>query len=132
MPEHELDALLEIFAWVGFGLGFLLLSVAVIMFFADGTWLPARAMIEDAPTGRVARWFTEQGSVGHARLTHEQERTLGGADEADIYYRRGDAGRMRLTAFWPALRAVFLFGISLTGLGMVAVIASWVVLFARA
>jgi hypothetical protein len=44
--DHAIDALIEIFTWVGFG-GFLVLAIAVVIAWAaDGTWLPAEAIID--------------------------------------------------------------------------------------
>ena len=50
---------------------------------------------------------------------------------ADIFYRRGIGGRMRLTQGSPAVRAVALLAAGLIGLGVVALILSWILLFAR-
>jgi hypothetical protein len=131
VPDHALDAVLEIFAWVGFGVGGALLVIALIAFLADGTWLPVRVLIEDTADGRVARWFTAEGGVGQARLTHEQSTALVGKDATDAFYRRGVPGRMRLTQGSPAVRAILLFSFGLIGVGVVSVISSWIAIFAR-
>lgn len=129
--DTAFDAVVEIFSWVGFGLGALLAGVALVLYLLDGTWLPARAVVEDAEHGRLVRWFDEDGDVNEAPLSHEQEHELAGKDMADIFYRRGAMGRMRLTQGSPAVRAVALLAAGLVGLGVVALIVSWVLLFAR-
>ena len=126
-----LDAVIEIFSWVGFGCGVLLVIVSLVMRLADGTWLPARAVIEDSETGRFVRWFDEDGEVNEAPLTHEQDQTLAGKAMADIFYRRGWRGRMRLTHGSPAVRAFGLLGLGLIGLGVVTLVLQWILLFAR-
>ncbi len=128
---NAVDAVLEIFSWVGFGLGVLLGLFALILRLADGTWLTTRGVIEDAENGRVVRWFDEDGEVNEARLSHEQDHALTGKGMADIFYRRGHRNRMRLTRGSPAVRAVGLLGLGLIGLGVVTLIVSWVLLFAR-
>lgn len=129
---HEtIDALVEIFSWVGFGIGALLAAFALLLRLLDGTWLPARAVVETVPDGRVVRWFDDDGGVNEALLTHEQEHAIGGKDMADIFYRRGVRDRMRLTHGSPAVRAVALLAVGLLALGVIASTVSLVLLFLR-
>ena len=130
MPE-TIDAIVEIFSWIGFGVGALLAGIALLMYLFDGTWVPVRAVVEDTTNGRLVRWFDEEGGVNEALLSHEQEKTIGGKDMADIYSRRGARNRMRLTQGSPAVRAVALLAVGLLGLGLVALITSIVLLFVR-
>lgn len=131
MPDHAIDALAEIFSWVGLGLGALLAGIALVMYLLDGTWLPTRAVVEDTEHGRLVRWFDEDGGVNEAHLTHEQERAVGERDMADIFYRRGYRARMRLTQGSPAVRAVALLAGGLVALGVISLVASLVLLFVR-
>ena len=129
---HEtIDALVEIFSWVGFGVGALLAALALLLRLLDGTWLPTRAVVETVPNGRVVRWFDDDGGVNEALLSHEQEHEIGAKDMADIFYRRGARNRMRLTHGSPAVRAVALLAVGLLALGVVALTVSLVLLFAR-
>ena len=131
--SQAIDALAEIFSWVGFGIGALLAGVALIMYVFDGTWVPTRAVIEHSPDGdgRLARWFDDAGGVGEARLTHEQEHRIGDADMADVFVRRGSRNRLRLTQRSPAVRAVALLAVGMLTLGLVALLTSLVMLFVR-
>ena len=129
--DQALDAVVEIFSWVGIGLGALLAGVALVIYLFDGTWLPVRAVVEESEHGRLVRWFDEDGRVNEARLSHDEAHALEGKDMADIFYRRGADGRMRLTQRSPLVRAVVLLAMGLIGLGLVALIVSWVLLFIR-
>jgi hypothetical protein len=129
--DHPLDAVIEIFSWVGFGAGILLGILALILRLADGTWLPARAVVEHGEDRSLVRWFDADGGVNAAYLNHEQQHALAGKEMADIFYRRGVANRMRLTHGSPAVRAVGLLALGLLALGLVATIVSWVLLFVR-
>lgn len=129
--DAAIDAVVEIFTWVGFVVGALIAGVALIMYLLDGTWLPARGVIETTEHGRLVRWFDEDGGVNEAHLTHEQERELAGQDMADIYYRRGFRNRMRLTQGSPGVRAVARLAFGLVCVGLVALAVSGVLLFAR-
>lgn len=130
MPQ-AIDALAEIFSWIGFGVGALLAGVALIMYLFDGTWVPVRAVVESSEHGRLVRWFDEDGGVGEAHLTHEQEHHIGDADMTDIFIRRGSRNRMRLTQGSPAVRAVALLAVGMLSLGVVALVTSLVMLFVR-
>jgi hypothetical protein len=129
--DSAIDALVEIFTWVGFSAGALIAGVALVMYLFDGTWLPTRGVLEDTEDGRIVRWFDEDGGVNEAHLTHEQERALEGKGMADIFYRRGARGRMRLTQGSPAVRAVAYLAVGLIGLGVLAVVVSGILLFTR-
>jgi hypothetical protein len=128
---NAFDAIVEVFTWVGFGAGALLAGVAFVLYVADGTWLPVRAVIEDLGGHRVARWFDDEGGVGEAALTEAQERELGAVDMADVYVRQGSLHRMRLTRRSPTVRAFSLLAAGLLGLGALALVVSVVLLFAR-
>lgn len=129
--DSTIDAVVEIFSWAGFGLGALVAGIALLMYLFDGTWLPARGVLDDSEHGRVVRWFDDDGGVNEAHLSSEQERELAGKDMADIFYRRGSRGRMRLTRSSPAVRAVSFLAAGLLGVGLLAVAVSGVLLFTR-
>lgn len=130
MPQ-AIDALAEIFSWIGFGVGALLAGVALVMYLLDGTWVHVRAVVEEGPHGRLVRWFDEGGGVGEAVLNHDQDHRIGEAEMADIYVRRGSLDRMRLTPGSPAVRAVARLAVGMLSLGVVALVTSMVMLFVR-
>lgn len=129
--SNALDALIEIFTWVGLGGGSVLAFVAVFLLLLDGTWLPARAVVEHVDGGRVVRWFDEHGGVNEAPLSAHDDAKVGSADMADIFYRRGSAHRMRLTRSSPVVRFLSLLAGGVLALGVVAFVVSVVLLFAR-
>lgn len=126
-----IDVVVEIFAWAGLGLGALFAGIALVLFLLDGTWVHVRAVVEPVGGGHVVRWFDADGGVGEAPLSDDQHRELGGRDMVDIYARRGTPNRMRLTPRSPAVRAMTLLAVGLLGLGVAALVVSWVMLFAR-
>jgi hypothetical protein len=126
-----IEADIEIFSWIGLASGALLAIVALVAYVADGTWVPARAFVEATERGRVVRWFDEDGSANEAPLSHEQLAVVGGADQYDIFSRRGWRNRMRLTRHSPLVRLLTLLAAGLVALGLVALIVSYVLLFTR-
>jgi len=129
--SNALDAVIEIFTWVGLGAGVLLALVAVVLLLADGTWTQARAVVEHVDGGRVVRWFDAHGGVNEAPLSSHDEHRIGDADMADIYYRIGTAHRMRLTRTSPLVRFVSLLAVGVLSLGAAAFVVSIVLLFVR-
>jgi hypothetical protein len=129
--DAAIDAIVEIFSWVGLALGALVALVALVMYAVDGTWVPARGVIEETEHGLLVRWFDEDGGVNEARPTHDEQRTLAGKQMADIFYRRGSRGRMRLTPGSPAVRSATLLALGLLGVGVLALVTSGILLFAR-
>lgn len=128
---HALDALLETFTWVGFGAGILILLVALFARLIDGHWSPMHVIIEEGAHGRVAHWFAADGGVGAARLTPEQEKSLAGQDEADVFARDGVHDRIRLSKGSPAVRAFTILAVALIGVGLIASVGALVQLFMR-
>jgi hypothetical protein len=126
---HTLDILLETFTWVGFGAGALFAGVALIVFLADGTWLPASAMLESTPEGRVARWFAHDGGVGSAILSPHDDAHVGAADETELYYRVG-SNRVRLSPRSPAVRLTAWLAFGFLALGALSLVVSLVMMFA--
>ncbi|GMM95426.1 MULTISPECIES: hypothetical protein [Microbacterium] len=124
------DTVAEIFAWLGFGVGTLVAGLALILYLVDGTWRPVRIVIDDAPEGRVARWFGDDG-VGQAVLTAEQEQAIGHDDTADAFARQGSRDRLRLTAHSPLVRAVTWFAVGFLGVGVVSLGVSIALIFVR-
>ncbi|MEZ3162240.1 hypothetical protein AB1K54_17130 [Microbacterium sp. BWT-B31] len=129
--DHVLDAVLEIFAWVGIGAGVVFGILALVVRAVDGSWAPVHVVIEDADGGRVARWFADDGRVGEARLSPHDDQALAGKDAADVYARRGSNDRVRLERTSRRVRFTASLAASLAALGILALAGSWVLLFAR-
>lgn len=129
--DTALDIVLEVFSWLGFGAGLLLGVVAVILWAADGTWLPADALVDHEDDGTVVRWFDADGDANAAHPSPAEAQRLVGADRAPIWYRHGWRGRMRLTRRAPGFRAVAWAAASMLALGVLSLATSWILLFAR-
>ncbi|MFT4135582.1 hypothetical protein [Microbacterium sp.] len=129
--DTALDAVLELFTWVGLGGAVVLGVVAVVLWAVDGTWLPAEAVVDREGDGTVVRWFDGDGDANSARATDDEASVIGQADTVAIWYRHGWHDRMRLTRRPPGLRTVVRGAVALAVLAAVATIVSWVLLFVR-
>lgn len=126
-----LGSLADVFTWVGLlGAGAIGI-LALILWVADGTWLPVRAVVEPAERdGQVVRWIDADGGVNEAPLSDADHARLGGRDMADIHYRRGWRNRMRVTRGSRTVRVFAWLAVGFGALGVLALIGSWVLLAA--
>jgi hypothetical protein len=126
------DILLEVFTWIGFGGAVALAVVIVIMWAADGSWLPADAIVDREGDETIVRWIDADGDANRAVAGAADAAVLADADAADIWYRHGWQGRMRLTRRPPGLRTVALSAGGMLVLGVVCLVIGWVLYFTRA
>lgn len=126
---NALDAVIETFTWVGFGAAALLGVVALIVWAVDGSWLPADALVDHEDGVTFVRWFDGDGDANNARATGADQHALEGKDRASIWYRHGWRDTMRLTRRTPALRAVVTGAVAMLGIGVVALVVSWIRIF---
>ena len=118
--------LADVFQWVGFaGAGvFGLLALALLL--VDGTWLPARGVVEPVDGGHVVRWMDDDGGVNEASLSAHELARIGDHDLVDLFYRRGWRNRMRLTHGSPVVRLAAWLALGLAVLGVLALAGSLV------
>lgn len=126
---QALDAILEIFSWVGFGASVVFGIAAIVVWAADGSWLPADAYLDE--DGRTLRWIDDEGEVNSAPLAEHDRHHLGDGGAARIWYRHGWHDRMRFTRRPPVLRLLVGLAIGGAALGVASVAASVVVFFLR-
>jgi len=129
--DTALDAVLEIFSWIGFG-GFVLLAlVAVALWAADGTWLPAEAIVDRDGEELVVRWYDADGQARGAVPAAADQAALAGCDTVAIWYRYGRTSRVRLTRRPPGLRQVAWSAAGMLALAVICLVTSWVLLILR-
>lgn len=125
-PADLIGVLADVFQWVGFAGAVLFAVIALVLVLADGTWLPARGVVEPVEGGRIVRWIDDDGGVNEAALSAHDLARIGDRDMADLFYRRGWHNRMRLTRGSPLVRLVVWLAVGLAALGVLALAASLV------
>lgn len=126
-----MDAILEIFTWVGFGAAFLLGIAVVALWALDGTWLHAEAIVDHDGDETVVRWFDADGDANSAVPTPGEVAEIGAAEYVSIWYRHGWHGRMRLHRRPAGLRPLLLSTAGMLALGVLSAVAGVVMLFLR-
>ncbi len=130
--SHAIDAVIEIFTWVGFGAFALLAIIAVAVWAADGTWLPAEAIVDRDGDEPVVRWYDADGDANSAALSPTDAAAIGNADAAPIWYRHGWRGRARLERRAQGLRVLVWSAGGMLALGVLSLVTGWVLYFLRA
>lgn len=129
--SSTIDILIEVFTWIGFA-GFLALAVVIVGVWAvDGTWLPAEAIVDREGGETVVRWYDAEGDANVAVADPSDAAVLAGCETASIWYRHGWRDRMRLTRRPVGLRRLVLAAGGMLALGVLCLIAGWVLYFAR-
>lgn len=126
-----IDAILEVFIWIGFGGAVLTGIISIVVWAMDGTWLEADAIVDHDDGAPIVRWFDVDGDANSAEPSEADAARLAGEQSARIWYRHGWHGRMRLSRRPHALTALWWASAALVGLGVVALVTSWVMLFVR-
>lgn len=126
-----IDLLLEIFTWIGVGGAFALAIAALVIWAADGSWLPAEAIVDRDGDATVVRWFDGDGDANRATLSPADAAELAGRDAASIWYRHGWQDRMRLTRRPSGLRVVVLSASGMLALAVLCQVVAWVLYFSR-
>lgn len=126
-----LDAVLDVFGWAGFGAAAAFGLALIVLWAGDGTWLRADGFVDRESDGTWVRWFDHDGVANSAQVDAHTAGELAGRDRVEMWYRRGWEGRMRLTRRPPLFRLLVGLAIGFFAVGIVSVIASWILLFAR-
>jgi hypothetical protein len=121
--------ILELFTWVGFGIGALLLVGYLIARAARAAWVETDAVVVAEGSELRLRWLSDDREL-FERLVEPDERALiGDKDHCEIRYSRFSPWKSRLKADSRAVRALGILTIVFVGIGVVASVASIVVLF---
>jgi len=121
--------ILELFTWVGFGIGALLLVGYLIARAARVAWVETDAVVVAEGSELRLRWLSDDREL-FERLVEPDERALiGDKDHCEIRYSRFSPWKSRLKADSRAVRALGILTIVFVGIGVVASVASIVVLF---
>jgi len=121
--------ILELFTWVGFGIGAFLLVGYLVARAARAGWVETDAVVVADGSELRLRWLSDDREL-FERLVEPDERALiGDKDHCEIRYSRFSPWKSRLKADSRAVRALGILTVVFVGIGVVASVASIVVLF---
>lgn len=120
---HVVEAIAEIFSWVGLGVGVPLGIYALWHSTAIGRWEPQELFVVDRGDHRVVRWYAAGEFRERPALRAERGYGLG---DHHGYRASRDAHRARLLEPSPLGRAARTLGVVFLTIGVVALVASFV------
>ena len=121
--------ILELLTWVGFGIAALILIAYLVARAARAAWIETDAVVVAEGSELRLRWLSDDREL-FDRLVEPDERALiGDKDHCEIRYSRFSPWKSRLKAENRAVRALGILTIVFVGIGVVASVASIVVLF---
>jgi len=121
--------ILELFTWVGFGIGALLLVGYLVARAARAAWVETDAVVVADGSELRLRWLSDDREL-FERLVEPDERALiGDKDHCEIRYSRFSPWKSRLKADSRAVRALGILTVVFVGIGVVSSVASIVLLF---
>jgi len=121
--------ILELFTWVGFGIGAFLLVGYLVARAVRAGWVETDAVVVADGSELRLRWLSDDREL-FERLVEPDERALiGDKDHCEIRYSRFSPWKSRLKADSRAVRALGILTVVFVGIGVVASVASIVVLF---
>lgn len=118
----SLGTIAEVFTWLGVVIGMTLLLLVWIIRAARGPWHPITAVVVEAEV----RWMTDAGVFYSRTLSDHERESLG---EEPAFHSRRSQRDVHLEPVAHDERMLFVLGLVFVGIGIVAFVASFVVLF---
>ncbi len=119
----------ELFTWVGFGVGALLLVGYLLARAARAGWVATDAVVVADGVERRLRWLSDDRELFERLVEPEERALIGDKDHCEIWYSRFSPWKSRLTADHRAVRALGILTIVFAALGVLASVGSIVLLF---
>ena len=121
--------ILELLTWVGFGIGVLLLVGYLIARAARAAWVETDAVVVAEGSELRLRWLSDDRELFERLVEPDEQALIGDRDHCEIRYSRFSPWKSRLKADSRAVRALGILTVVFVGIGVVASVASIVVLF---
>ncbi|MCY7411609.1 MAG: hypothetical protein LH471_00990 [Salinibacterium sp.] len=124
-----IGTILELFNWVGFGIGAILLIGYLIARAARAGWVETDAVVVAEGAELRLRWLSKDRELFERLVEPDERSTIGDKDHCEIRYSRFSPWKSRLKADSRAVRALGILTLVFLGIGFIASVASIVLLF---
>ena len=121
--------LAELFTWVGLVLGAICLSIVFIIRASRAHWIETDAVIVEGAGSIQLRWMTIDGQLMIRELDSYERDAISDPDSLTIHYNRRSPSRARFEVVGHGEKVLWIIGLILFGLGIVAAIVGLIVLF---
>ncbi len=123
------ELLAELFSWIGLLVGVVLFLVLGLLRAARGAWDETEGVVVDGTEGAELRWMSVAGRLHSRPLTASERSGIADPEQLRLYYSRRDPERMTLQQPHGA-RLLWVLGLVFLGIGLVASLASIILLLA--
>ncbi len=129
-PMGAVSLIIELFSWIGLAAGAVLLVVGLVRgaFFRGWTKTLGVVVVDDGGN-RMYRWLGDDGSLYEAPAIEDETQVLEPGDDVTVYVNPRDPSVGRTDNPLHEGRALRTTGWILLGLGIVAVVLQFVLLF---
>jgi hypothetical protein len=118
----------ELFIWLGFGGAALCFVILLLVRAVQGKPISSEGVLAETDTGTQLRWMADDGLLRSRPLSAEERAEIGDPDELLVYYRRRSPDTVELQPVDHAEGVLRMLAWILLGVGVVAMIASFVAL----
>ena len=119
----------DLLGWVGLGAGGFMLAIWAIVRLVEGRWLTTAGVIIGEPGHYLLRWISADGVVCERRIDDATRDLLVGEPELPVHYARHLPHRASWDGPGNPARALWILGLVLCGVGLVAFAVSLLVGF---
>lgn len=116
----------ELFIWLGLGGAALCFLSLLLVRAVRGRPSSSEGVLVDTPTGTQLRWLADDGLLRSRPLTEMESTESKDADDLFVYYRHRSPDTVELQPIDHAEGVLRMLGLILLGVGVIAMIASFV------
>lgn len=130
-PLDFLANLAELFSWIGLGLGVVFLLLWLTVRSVSGQWIATDAEVVDDSGTVSLRWMSREG-LHQRQISPDDHDNLGRAERVRLFYSQHAPDRIRYDRIGHGENVLRLLTVLLLGLGVVAFVASLILLIVEA
>jgi hypothetical protein len=116
----------ELFTWLGFGGGAFCFITLLLVRAVQGRPTSSEGVLTETPTGTQLRWLADDGLLRSRPLTDLEATETASVDDLFVYYRHRSPDSVELQPVDHAEGVLRMLGLILLGVGVLAVIVSFV------
>ena len=126
--QEVLGIAAELFIWMGLGGAALCFVILLLVRAFQGKSISSEGVIAESENGMQLRWLADDGLLRSRPLTEAERAEVGDPDELLVHYRRRTPDTVELQPVDHAEGVLRMLGLILLGVGVLAMLVSFVVL----
>lgn len=128
--QEVLGIAAELFIWIGLGGAALCFIILLLVRAVQGKSVSSEGVLAESDAGTQLRWLADDGLLRSRPLTEAERAEVTDPDELLVYYRRRSPDTVDLQPVDHAEGVLRMLGLILLGVGVLAMIISFVAMVA--